>query len=47
MKGTFTDGKYHIEHVGVFAGYMDNGKGELVPMVYSFNTGTILYCTAH
>ena len=40
MKDEFTDGKYHIEHVGVFSGYIDNGKGELEPMVYSFNTDT-------
>lgn len=36
-KGTFTDNKYHVEHVGVYAGYHDLGNG-YEPAVYSFNT---------
>ena len=39
MDGAFDDGLYHVEHVGVYAGYYDFGKGP-VPAVYSFNTDT-------
>ena len=37
MSDTEDDGKYHIEHVGIYAGLHDFGNG-LEPAVYSFNT---------
>lgn len=39
MKNHKDDGKYHVEHVGVYAGLIDFGYG-LVPAVYSYNTTT-------
>ena len=39
IRGTFNDGKYHVEHVGVYAGTVDSGNGP-IHLVYSFNTNT-------
>ncbi len=40
MDGTFDDDMYHVEHVGIYAGYHDFGNGVMVPAVYSFNADT-------
>ena len=39
MDGEFSDGKYHVEHVGVYAGMIEY-ENKLVHGVYSFNTDT-------
>ena len=39
IKDSKDDGQYHIEHVGIYAGLHNFGKGP-EPAVYSFNTDT-------